>query len=185
MGQSVYLVIDIQRDYFPGGAMALYRPAEAAEAAKKGLETARAAGMPVIIVQHIALAENATFFRPNTPGAALMPDFEPREDDRHLVKHYANAFRETRLDTLLQQLNVEEIVMSGMMTHMCIDTTCRAAADRGYRVTLLEDATATRDLTFRGHTVPADAVQTAYLAALASSFARVVSTDFWIEHVKR
>lgn len=180
MPQPVLVMIDIQQDYFPGGAMALHKPEIAAHKAKRALERARELHIPRIIVQHIALSPNATFFRPDTPGAALHPDFAPQGDDRHLVKHYANAFRDTTLYRDFVRLGADRLILAGMMTHMCIDTTCRAAADMGYPVTLLGDATATRDLTFGGTRVGALDVQAAYLAALNGSFADVVSTDTWV-----
>jgi nicotinamidase-related amidase len=64
-------------------------------------------------------------------------------------------------------------VIAGMMTHMCIDTTTRAAADLGFACSLAHDACATRALAFNGVQVPAESVHAAYLAGLNGSFARV------------
>jgi nicotinamidase-related amidase len=64
-----------------------------------------------------------------------------------------------------------------MMTHMCIDTTTRAAADLGFQCSLAHDACATRALSFRGVDVPAQSVQAAYLAGLNGLFAKVVTAD--------
>lgn len=183
MGTPVYVVIDIQNDYFPKGAMELHQPEMAASNAERALKAARDAHIPTIMVQHLALGPTATFFRPGTPGADLRPGFEPQVDDIHLIKHYANAFRETPLDEELKRLGADHLVVAGMMTHMCIDTTCRAAADRGYQVTLLGDATATRDLSFGERRVAAEDVQAAYLAALSGSFAEVMATDRWIRAI--
>lgn len=93
-----------------------------------------------------------------------------------MVKHYPNAFRETELRELLEGLQVKDLTIAGMMTHMCIDTTVRAASDLGYQVTLVGDACATRDLQFNATKVSAPEVHAAYLAALDGSFAKVVST---------
>lgn len=185
MSHPVFVVIDIQNDYFPNGAMALHEPVKAGEKAKAALDYARAHDFPCIIVQHVALNPAATFFRPDTEGVKIHPDFVPQAGDIHLVKHYPNAFRETELDQKLAALNAHELVIVGMMTHMCIDTTTRAAADRGYQVTLLGDATATRELTYGEAQVPAESVQTAYLAALHGSFAEVVDTDAWMSRQTR
>ena len=181
MPSPVFLVIDIQNDYFSGGAMSLYHPEEANDNAYRALKHARQAHWPCIIVQHIAALPDASFFKPGTHGAEIYPDFSPETDDIHLVKHYPNAFRETRLNAELKRLDANDLIVVGMMTHMCIDTTVRAAADLGYRVTLLGDATATRDLTYGGSITPAPLVQTAYLAALQGSFARVMDTTQWIQ----
>lgn len=179
MLSPIFLVVDIQNDYFPGGAMPLYHPEEAQENAYQALKHARQAHWPCIIVQHIAARPDAIFFKPGTHGAEIHPDFSPEADDIHLIKHYPNAFRETELNAELKRLDAKDLIVVGMMTHMCIDTTVRAAADLGYQVTLLGDATATRDLTFDGSTTPAPLVQTAYLAGLQGSFARVINTTQW------
>ena len=63
-----------------------------------------------------------------------------------------------------------------MMTHMCVDTTTRAAFDLGFTCHLAHDACATRSLVHDGKTVEAAQVQTAYMAALGQVFAKVVST---------
>ncbi len=71
---------------------------------------------------------------------------------------------------------VTELVICGAMTHMCIDTTTRAASDLGYSCTLISDGCATRNLVFNEQKVKAADVQLAYLAALNGSFAHVIST---------
>lgn len=180
MPHPALIVIDIQRDYFPNGAMALDQVEQAALQAKAALDYARDRKWPIVIVQHVSLGENATFFRPHTPGVELHPWFLPTHQDHHLIKHYANAFRETSLNDQLAGLTISELVICGMMTHLCIDSTVRQAADLGYRVTLLGDATATRTLTWAGAVAPAHVIQTAILAALEGSFAKVMTTSQWI-----
>ena len=85
-----------------------------------------------------------------------------------------NSFRDTPLLEHLRAAGVSELVIAGMMTHMCIDTTVRAAADLQFRCSLAHDACATRALSFEGARVSAQDVQTAYLAALNGLFAKVV-----------
>ena len=75
----------------------------------------------------------------------------------------------------LRAAEVSKLVIAGMMTHMCVDTTVRAAADLGFACTVAHDACATRDLAFGGQSVPASAVQAAYMAALNGSFGSVLS----------
>lgn len=71
---------------------------------------------------------------------------------------------------------VDELVVCGMMTHMCIDTTVRAARDYPFPVTLLYDACATKELDIMGKTIPAETVHNAYMAGLNGTFARVLTT---------
>jgi nicotinamidase-related amidase len=89
-----------------------------------------------------------------------------------VVKHFPNSFRETNLLEILRDRNITDLTIVGMMTHMCIDTTVRAANDLGFKVTVYENACATRDLSYE-RTVAAVDVQAAYLAALDGSFAEV------------
>jgi len=171
------LVIDIQNDYFPGGAMELVGSVEAAQQAALIQESFRKSGDPVVHVQHVARSTDATFFLPNTWGAEINELVFPINDEAVIVKHFPNSFRETHLLDLLESLSVDELTIVGMMTHMCIDTTVRAANDLGFNVTLVCDACATRNLVFEDKEVPASQVQTAYLAAIDGSFATVVSTE--------
>jgi nicotinamidase-related amidase len=171
------LVIDIQNDYFPDGKMELVGAAKAAKNAAIVMSRFREQGLPVIHVQHIAVSPTATFFLPETFGVEIHRDVAPMLDELVVVKHFPNAFRATALKEVLESLKVDELAVVGMMTHMCIDTTVRAANDFGYQVTLIGDACATRNLEFNGHTVDAQNVQAAYLAAIDGSFARVVSAD--------
>lgn len=157
--------------------MELVGAVEAANNAAKVQRHFREAGLPVINVQHIALSPSATFFLPETHGAEIHETVSPVGGETVVVKRYPNAFRETNLDELLGEMGVTDLTVVGMMTHMCVDTTVRAANDKGYRVTLIGDACATKDLEFDGASVAAADVQTSYLAAIDGSFATVVSTD--------
>jgi nicotinamidase-related amidase len=171
------LIIDVQNDYFAGGRMELVGSEAAALQASRVLAHFREQGQPVIHVQHVALSPTATFFLPGTPGVDINSAVAPVGEELVVVKHRPNAFRDTQLKQILDGLDPDELVVVGMMTHMCIDTTVRAASDFGFDVTLVGDACATRDLEFKGSIAAAADVQTAYLAALDGSFAKVVLAD--------
>jgi nicotinamidase-related amidase len=176
MNQAL-LLIDIQNDYFPGGAMELVGSPEAGLQAGKLLQLFRQKSLPVIHIQHIATRADATFFLPNTPGAAIHPSVAPVAGETVLQKHYPNSFRETPLLGHLRQHQIAKLVIAGMMTHMCIDTTTRAAADHGFQCVLAHDACATKALSFEGVSVSAAQVQAAYCAALNGLFAGVLSVE--------
>jgi len=76
---------------------------------------------------------------------------------------------------------VTDLLGCGMMTHMCIDATVRAAKDLGFSLTLIGDACATRDLEIDGERVPADAVHKSFLAALNGTYATVTSCKHYLE----
>lgn len=170
------LIIDIQRDYFPGGAYPLVAPEAAAEAAAKVLAAFRDKGLDVVHVQHVWDDPEATFMRPGTDGVEIHPLVAPLADETVVQKAEPNAFVGTSLRDELTARGVDELVVAGMMTSMCVDSTVRAAAELGYDVTVVHDACAAPDLEFGGVTVPGAAVHGAFLAALADSFAVVGSS---------
>ncbi|MDT3679991.1 MAG: cysteine hydrolase family protein [Burkholderiaceae bacterium] len=174
---TALLIIDIQNDYFPGGAMELVGSDAAAESAALVLDAFRAQKQHIVHVQHLSTRPGATFFLPDTRGAEIHERVAPREGETVIRKHYPNAFRETTLLEHLRSNDIGRLVIAGMMTQMCIDTTTRAAADLGFECVLVHDACATRDLSFGGRTVPAAEVQTAFVAALSGIFAKVQSAQ--------
>jgi nicotinamidase-related amidase len=174
---TALLIIDIQNDYFPGGAMEVVGATTAANQAAKLLAAFRQKARPIIHIQHIATRAGATFFLPNTVGAKIHESVRPGPDEAIFQKHFPNSFRETGLLEHLRDAEISRLVIAGMMTHMCIDTTTRAAADLGFACSLAYDASATRTLSFNGVKVSAESVQTAYLAALNGLFAKVLTTN--------
>jgi nicotinamidase-related amidase len=174
---KVLLLIDIQNDYFPAGAMELVGAVEAAKKAKILLDTFRKQNLPIIHMQHISIRPDATFFLPGTTGAEIHPSVAPIPTEIVLQKHFPNSFRDTGLQDVLTRLNVTELVIAGMMTQMCVDTTTRAAFDLGYESQLAADACATRDLSFAGRTTRAEDVQISYMAALDGSFTSVQTAN--------
>jgi len=177
MTQRALLVVDLQNDYFPGGKLPLVGIEAAAGKAARVIEAARAAGDPVVHIRHEFPSPQAPFFAAGSPGAAIHPTVVNREGEPVVVKQVANAFQETNLKALLDARKIDEVVMVGAMSHMCIDAAARAAKDFGYAVTVIHDACATRDLEFDGVKVAAAQVHAAFMAALASSYASVVSTE--------
>jgi nicotinamidase-related amidase len=169
------LIIDIQNDYFPGGAYPLVEPEAAARAAAQVLARFRDRGEPVQHVRHVWDEPDATFMRPGTPGVEIHPTVAPIDGEPVLDKQFPNAFRDTGLDQRLGGQGVDELVIVGMMTSMCVDATARAAADLGYAVTVVADACAAPDLEFGGRSVAAADVAAAFLAALADSYAEVTT----------
>lgn len=171
------LLIDIQNDYFPGGAMELVGSPPAGVQAGKLLRAFRQRSLPIIHIQHVSTRQGATFFLPNTVGAQIHECVAPKVGETVFQKNFPNSFRETPLLEHLRKHEVTRLVIAGMMTQMCIDTTTRAATDLGFQCLLAHDACATKALSFGGATVSAENVQTAFLAALNGLFARVLSVE--------
>lgn len=177
--KQALLVIDVQNDYFKNGKMELIGPEQALEKIKQLEQYFSEKNLPIIYVQHINPPQ-ASFFQENTDGVLLHPELSAHDESLIVIKHYPNSFLETNLDELLKAHQIEQLVITGMMTHMCIDSGTRAAKELGYQPILIADATATRDLSYAGKTTKAEDVQTAFLTAL-STFANVQNiADFLV-----
>ncbi len=174
--KTALLVIDIQKDYFPGGKMELVNPLEAAQKAYMLLQCFREHGGHHVHIQHIALKPDASFFVKGTAGSDIHDSAAHFEGEPIVYKHEPNSFLNTNLLELLKSWEVERVVITGMMSHMCVDATARAASDLGFKVIVAEDACATRDLKFDGTVVPADHVHKAFMSAL-QSYGDVMKSD--------
>ncbi|HEU0265597.1 MAG TPA: cysteine hydrolase family protein [Geobacterales bacterium] len=177
------LIIDIQNDYFTDGRMPVAGALEASLRAKVLLDLFREKKLPLFHVQHISTRKGATFLLPATPGVEIHETVSPLPGEVVITKQYPNSFRETELLAHLRALEVTQLVICGMMTHMCVDATVRAAFDHGFDCITIHDACATRDLLFNGATVPAPMVQGAFLAALGAVYAKIVSSDQFVAGV--
>ena len=180
---SALLIIDIQNEYFPGGKYELAAPAAAADKASKLLKEFRQRKLPVFHVQHIEKSEDAPIFAPGSTGIQINAAVAPLPGEKVIVKHAPNSFLGTDLKQALDSAKVDHLTVCGMMTHMCVDSTVRAAKELGYDVTLAEDACTTRDLSYNGSTVPTSEVQHAFIAALDGTFAGVTTTEELIKHL--
>jgi nicotinamidase-related amidase len=174
------IIVDVQNDYFSGGAMELVDMDAAASCCGRLLGAFRSAKLPIFHIQHLSTRPGASFFVPDTPGAEIHPGLQPGAGEAHIVKHFPSAFRNTDLQQMLRMEGIDKLVICGAMTHMCIDTTVRAAFDLGYQCEVIADACATRDLEFDGRRIAAADVQAAFMAALAMPFAKISSTDGYL-----
>jgi nicotinamidase-related amidase len=173
---TALVLVDIQNDYFPGGAMALVGMTAAARNAASLLARYRDLGHPIVHIQHLSTRPGATFFLPGTPGVEHHASVAPRPNEPVIQKHFPNSFRGSALQETLQKAGVTDLLVVGAMSHMCIDATVRAAFDLGYQCAVAQDACATRDLQYESAQVPADKVHAAFMAALASPYANVAPT---------
>ena len=178
--KKALLVIDLQNDYFEGGALPLCGVESALENANTLIDYAHSHDIEVYVIQHISTKEEATFFLPNTKGVALHEKLK-RTNSQRITKHFPNSFRETTLEESLNAHNIEELIVCGAMSHMCVDSTVRAGFDLGYCVTVVKDACASRDLTFNGEFISAKEVHGSFMSALGAVFASVVSTKELID----
>lgn len=176
MNQAL-LLIDLQNDYFPGGACELEGSDAALANAAQLLAAARQNGTPVIHIRHISLRPGAGFFLPGTRGVDIHQGVAPAAGEAVIDKHFPNSFRDTPLRETLAALGVSRLLVAGMMTHMCVDATVRAAFDFGLECRVAADACATRALAYQDETIAAQQVHAAFLAALNGVYAEVLATS--------
>jgi nicotinamidase-related amidase len=170
------LIVDIQNDYFPGGKWELVGSEQAGQLAGGLLKFFRERKLPVFHVQHIGKPDSP-FFVPGTPGVEIRSVVKPQPNEVLVQKNYPNAFRETTLLNQLKQQDIKQLVVVGMMTHMCVDAAARAATDFGFDCRIAQDACATRDLKLNDKLVSAPEVHAAFLAALNGTYGNVMTAD--------
>ena len=168
--------MDIQKDHFPGGKRPLVNALEAAQKAYMILQCFREQGGRHVHIQHISKNPEAGYFLSGDRGTDIHDAAAHFESEPIVYKHAPNAFVNTELLQLLKSWEIERLVICGMMTHLDVDATVRAASDFGFQVIIAEDACATHDLQYGDTTIPADLVQKSFLAAL-KSYARVMKSE--------
>lgn len=175
MSKRAVIVIDLQNEYWPNGNLPLEGIDAAAANAARVIAHGRESGDLVVNVRHEM--PGAPFFVPGSEGVEINEKVAPGKGEPVITKNFPNAFRETGLKDLLDEKGIEEVVVVGAMSHMCVDATVRAANDFGYKTVTVHDACATRELEFNGTSVPADHVHAALMAAIAFFYGEVVSAD--------
>lgn len=181
---TALLLIDIQNDYFPNGRMPLEKSTEACQKARELLLAHRSNQRTIVHVQHISTRPDAVHFLPCTKGIEFHPDVQPLKNEIIVKKHYPNSFKDTNLLNHLLKNQIKHLVIAGMMTHMCVDATVRAAYDLGFSCTLLHDACATKNLEFNSMLIPAQSVHTAFVAALQPLYANVLTTREYLQQIE-
>jgi nicotinamidase-related amidase len=179
--KTALLIIDIQNDYFKNGANPLVNSEEACNNAKFLLANFRKKKMPVTHIQHLALRPGSSFFLPDTVGAEIHPSLTPVKGEKVFIKHSPNSFKNTGLLEHFLNLDVKKIVVCGMMTHMCVDSTVRAAKDYGFEITLIGDACATKDLMINGELINSVNIHKSFLAALTYFYCQVLTTEQFLQ----
>lgn len=180
MSKRAIVVVDLQNEYLPTGGLPLEGIEQALNNAAQVIAAARAKGDRVIHVWHESTDPNIPFFVPGSNGVQIHSSVAPEEGEAVIVKNYPNSFLKTGLKEILDAAGVEELIVIGAMSHMCVEATARAASDYGYKVTVIHDACATLDLEFGGKVVSASQVHATAMSALAFAYAAIVTVDEYL-----
>ena len=179
--KKALMIIDIQNDYFEGGANPLNGSLEASIHAKALLKHFREKSLDIIHIQHFSTRPGATFFIPDTKGVDIHKNVMPISGEKVITKNFPNSFHETDLLDYLKSNGITDLVICGMMTQMCVDATTRAAKDFGFTCVVIGDACATKDLKIQGKHVAASEVQKSFLAALSYFYSTVKNTQEYLD----
>jgi nicotinamidase-related amidase len=185
MSKRAVIFVDIQNDYFPGGKWTLHGIEAAADNAAKLLDSARQKGDLVVHIRHEFPTAEAPFFCPSSEGSKINARVKNRDGEAVILKHHINSYRETNLKETLDKNGIDEVVICGAMSHMCIDAVTRASNDFGYKVSVVHDACASRDLEMDGQTIPAPQVHAAFMSALGFGYATLLSTEDYVKETAR
>lgn len=146
--KKALLLIDLQKDYFPGGKYPLWNTEAVLANIEQAIKAARAKDIPLILIQHIANPEMgiAPFFNKGSDGAKIHPRVLAADPDAAVVvKEYADGFVGTKLEETLSALGVDELLVCGMMTQNCVTHTAISKSAEKYQVSILPDCCTTVD----------------------------------------
>ncbi|MGA5066312.1 isochorismatase family protein [Streptomyces exfoliatus] len=177
LGESALIMIDFQNTYRTG-VMRLDGAEKAVAAGARLLAAARAAGAPVVHV--VNDGGEGTPYDIRAEIGAISPEVAPVEGEKVVVKQFPDAFHATDLADVLKDLGLGhggDLVIAGFMTHMCVLFTAQGAFNRGYRPTVVAEATATRPLAAPdGSVLPSDVLRDASLTTVSDLFGTVART---------
>ena len=175
------LVIDVQNEYFPGGALPVTHPAASLARITDAMDGAAEAGVPIVIIQHGTENPEAKAFLKGSRGWRVKGEVEVRKRAVVIEKTLPGSFTGTKLEAWMKENGVDTVTISGYMTQLCCDTTARQAVHLGYQVEFLSDATGTLDITNSAGTVTAEELHRAILVTQQARFSKVLTTDAWID----
>lgn len=172
---TAVLVIDFQNEYFSGKLPIPDGPAALGNA-RRLVDHADAAGMPVFHIQHVTPAGSPVFAE-HGATVAFHGDLQPAPHHTVLQKTSVSAFPTTDLDQRLKAAGIQTLIITGLMTHACVTGAARDAVPLGYGVIVAADACATRDLDTVAGTIAHQDLHRAALAALDDTFGDILTTE--------
>ncbi|OOG43602.1 cysteine hydrolase family protein [Rhodanobacter sp. C05] len=177
------VVIDVQNEYDTGGLRIEYPPiAGSLQSIGKAMDAARAAGIPVVVVQQSSPAD-APLFATGSHGWQLHEVVTSRPHDHYLSKALPSAFAGTDLADWLRQNEIDTLTVVGYMTHNCNDTTIKHAFDAGLQVEFLMDASGSVSYANRAGFASAEEIHRVFSVVEQSRYAAVLGTAEWIDCV--
>lgn len=173
--KTALLIVDIQNFYFPGNGPGLVNAIPASLNAREILEIFRERNQLVVHIRHKA-----------DKGFEIHENVVPLPHEKVITKEEINSFQGTGLREYLESNNINRLIIIGMQTQMCVEAAIRAGHDFGFECIVIQDACATRDVTFKDKTVKAEEVQTSILATITDGgYGKVIDLVTFKENTTR
>ena len=181
--QSALLVIDIQDSFKLGPRWERRNNPDFEQNVDRLLQSWRAAGLPVFFILH---TDPDPGFERDSPLVKVMDFLSPRENEPVILKDTRNAFTSTDLQKRLDAQGVKRVVITGISTEQCCETTTRVAADLGYDVDFVTEATRTFPIALPdGGELSTDEIVRRTEAVLRNRFARIARVDELVEELEK
>lgn len=162
--RTALLIIDVQEFYFPGGFNPLVEPENASQNATVMLEHFRSNDDLVVHIKHATEKDSL-----------IHQNVQPEKGEKVIKKSHINSYQDTDLLAYLKDSNINQVVICGMMTHMCVEAVARASADFSFDVIVIDDACATRDVVYNNDTVIAADVHNSTLGTINRYYGKVMT----------
>ena len=170
--KTALLIVDIQNFYFPGEGPGLVNAEQASLAAKEILQIFRDKKQLVVHVRH-----------KSAKGMEIHKNVEPLSNEKVITKEEVNSFPGTDLLEYLRSNGINRLIIIGMQTQMCLEAAVRAAHDYGFECVVIQEACATKDLTFGGKVTKAEDVQTGTFATFVNGgYSKVIELKTFKEN---
>lgn len=179
------VVIDVQMEYFAGGGLLIEHPpvAQSLPNIARAMDAARAAGIPVVVVQHSESAA-APVFAKGSATWALHEAVASRPRDHFIEKAWPSVYTGTDFAAWLEQHGIDTLTVVGYMTHNCDASTIFEATHRGLHVEFLSDATGALPYANEAGSASAEEIHRVFSVVFHSRFAAAGSTDAWTKAIE-
>ncbi|KAI9467783.1 MAG: Isochorismatase-like protein [Benjaminiella poitrasii] len=180
------IIVDVQNDYFPGGALPTWRPVETAEACAKLIEKFRKENKEVVHIQHIMEEEqqkewlkisDKPWFAKGSKGAEIHDLVKPLPTEKIVVKSAVSGFVGTDLTEYLTSKGVKKLIVVGMMIHNCVNATVYSGVEEGFQCIVVDEAVNTLEQKIHGKPVKPEVIKESFMAGLQFSYADVYKLD--------
>ncbi len=178
------IVVDVQNEYFNGGLLIEYPPvSQTLPNIGRAMDAARAAGVPVVVVQNTAPPQAPVFVK-GTPGWELNEVVGGRPRDHYIEKNFPSVFTGTDLKDWIASNGIDTLSIVGYMTHNCDASTILEAAHLQLNVEFLHDASGSLSYENSAGQASAEEIHRVFSVVFQSRFAAVLGTDEWIDALK-